>query len=238
MSQSSKEKNSNITFRRIRGRIVPIVVGGAGAAIAADAARTKRVYQKGDVAVDVKKFAYQPFRVKFGKRAVIYKKGKKAGFAAFFDDAAESTKKAKVSGFSWFGIKRKYRKQGLGDILSAESAKEMRRSGTRFLSSQVVHPGSVKTNYSKKRDDFFRIHGGKKGTYSVHLTKSKALREIKNIRDKGYITSNIWRETDLKGIKTKSKYSRVFRTKSNKARILLGTTAAIGGIYGALRNER
>lgn len=235
---SQKEERRNVTFRRIGGRIVPIAIGTGGAALAADAARTKRIYSKAGVTVDRKKFTLQPFVYdRLGTKLVAKVDGKKAGTASFFRgadaDFGPDMFKSKTFGFSWLGVKGKFRGQGISKLLSKEAAKEIKGQGGNKLWNQVVHPGSLATNYSSKRDKLFKITE----TAEKKVGLKAALGNIKYWRNKkGVLTSDIFRETSLKGIHR----SRIkpFRTMKNKVTMGLGLLAVVGGFgYAAKENK-
>lgn len=236
----SQEKESRkVVFRRIGGRIIPISVAAVGGVVAADAARTTRIYSKGALTIDKKKFAMQPFVYdRLGTRLELRVKGKKAGTASFFRGAHDDTldvvkglmgkqEKAKEFAFSWLGIKNKFRGQGLSKILSHESAKEIKRQGGKEIWNQVVHPNSLKTNYSPIRDKLFKVADS---GASKKVGLKKAIGNIKYWRNKkGILGSDIFRETSLKHVKGNVGI-KPFRTLGNKLKIGLGITAFLGGL--------
>ena len=233
---SKKREERRVVFRRVNGRIIPISVSVAGAGVAADAARTKRIYDKGGITMDLKRGAIQPFfeksKVPFGDRIVMRKEGKFVGHSMFYKPfRAEPGERS----FSWLGVKRKFRGKGYSKLLTAESARQMKRDGGTFLLNQVVHKNSLQTNFSRTRDKLWRS----RGDYMYSMTKDEAIRNINFYRNKkGLITSDVFRETSLKGIRTKNVGIKPFRTFGNKARIVAGALFALGGIGFALKDRK
>ena len=228
---SQKRDDRKVIFRRINGRLVPISVSAGGAAVAADAARTKRIYDKKGITLDLKRGAIQPFfeksKVPFGDRIVMRKEGKFVGHSMFYKPfKGEPGERS----FSWLSVKRKFRGKGYSKLLTAESARQMKRDGGTFLFNQVVHKNSLQTNFKRGRDRLWR----QRGNYLYGMTKDEAIRNINFYRTKrGLITSDAFRETSLKGVRTKIGI-KPFRTFGNKARIAVGALVALGGLAYAV----
>lgn len=218
----SKE-GKEITFRRIGGRIVPIAIGGTSAAVAYDAARTRRIYQKGPTTIDVKHFAFQPYKYgKIGPKLQLRVGGKKAG-SAFITKWPYSEPKAWT--FSWLGVKKPYRGKGFGKLLTKEAARVARRQGGESFVNQVVHRRSVLANYNPKRDQFWTW----RSKFYRAKTKKQALKNIAQWKRKGWKTSDIWRETNIKGIHLKGKnIIQPYMTKPTKVRLGLGLAGVLG----------
>ena len=237
-----KKKNQNVRFVRIRGRIVPIrqknkkkvsaVTSGAGAAIAIDALNTKRIYQNGDITIDNKRFSPQPNSFKVGSQSIMKKNGKKIGRSFFSRTGIFS--EGDFS-FGFISIKKSERRKGYSKILSKESVREIRRQGGNNLINQVIHKGSLHTNYNRKRDKLWKSTDG---VNFSGITKKQALKNLLAYKKNGIKGgSDVFRETKISGIHRKTKYSNPFRTKSNKARIAIGTLMAVGGAFSLLKGE-
>lgn len=224
-----KKERRNVVFRRIGGRIVPISIAGAGGLVAADAARTTRVYSKAGVTIDKKKFAIQPFVFdRLGTRLEARVNGKLAGTSSFFRGAGEETLKdtlkSKTYGISWLGVKKNFRGQGISKVLSKQTAKEIRRAGGNELWNQVVHKRSLLTNFSSKRDKLYKITD----TVYKKVGLKKALGNIKYWRNKkGQLGSDIFRSTTLVGVRKPA--LKPYRTLGNKLSIGFGLAALLGG---------
>lgn len=228
----------DVKFVRIRGRVVPIrsrkkekiasgTAAGIGVAVAADAARTTRIYDKKGVTIDRKKFTYNPFAHKIGDGLYMKKNGKFVGHSRIYmsPDGAKNS-----AAFSWLGIKKEYRGKGYSKILSKESSKLMRSKGADYILNQVVHAGSINTNYNRARDTFWYL----KGDHFYKTTKKYAMKNVRDHIKSGYKTSDIFRETDLKGVR---KAGKGFRTFGNKAAIVGGLSVAALGSYNAFRGK-
>lgn len=228
----------DVTFRRIRGRIVPIKRDGSpdkkraagaaavvgGSALAADAARTSRVYRnvKTGVTIDRKKFSYQPFVHTIGDKLTMRKGGKTVGQARYFNRGGGEF------GFSWLGIKRDFRGQGHSKTLATQAVKQMRAKGGKSLFNQVVHPGSMKTGLSA-RDTFWRERSFGRGQKHLYqMTRKDAAKNIRMWRNKrGVLTSDVFRNTDLRGLS--GPRTRPYKTRAMKGRMAIGAgVAAIG----------
>jgi len=241
------EQKKGVRFIRKNGRIIPIRIdqdsvekaglgaaGAAGVVVAADQLNTTRVYQKGNVTIDKKKFALQPFvKDRLGSKMVLRVDGKKAAVANYYRGAFDDD--VKSFGFSWLGVKREFRGEGLSKIISKEAARDMRRQGGEYVFNQVVHQNSLKTNLSS-RDTLYRLG---RGNNFNPVSRRDAMKNINFYRKKkGMLTSDIFRETSIKGIPRFTKHSQPFRTTTNKALIGLGlASAAVSGLGLALRKE-
>lgn len=226
-------KKGEIVFRKIKGRIVPIAVTGAGIGLAAGAARTKRIYANKALTVDVKRFTLQPFQFGIGSKITMRKAGKRIGNVYF----GRSKILDKTYNISWLGVKKAYRGKGFGKKLAKFAAIEAKRKGAKSLYQQVVHRRSLNMGYNRKRDTLFRMFTRKDTGYAYHtqVTKKEALRNIVIHAEKGYKGSDIFRETSLKGLKTRGKgFIKPFRPLRSKAGIALGTGIALAGAGTAL----
>jgi predicted GNAT family acetyltransferase len=238
MAKEKKEKK--VVFRRIGGRIVPIAVGVGGAAMAADAARTTRVYNKDGVTIDKKKNVRA--RLTIRKRAdelIIRKNGKRAGYANF------SRTDGSDFGFNFLKINKKFRKQGLANILTKQSAVEMKKQGAKTITNQVIHEGSLKSNLSKRDKLFFSMDLGDE-VFEQKISKKEAISQIvaakkgkkRNFWHNPAKDSDVFRETSLKGLRTKGKgFIKPFKTRGMKARIALGSIAAVSSFAYAWRDK-
>ncbi len=248
MSQRDKNnQQQKVMFRRIGGRVIPITVGTAGAGVAADAARTKRVYEnvRRGITIDRKSFAYQPFVTfrgkdtftRLGDRLVMKVKGKTAANASYYRGAFNNDPKS--FGFSWLGVKSRFRGQGLSKVITRQAAVEIRAKGGRYTWNQVVHPNSLGTNFSRLRDSLWKEKVRPDGMADlVQVTKKQALKNIRTWRDKkGILTSDIFRETKLPAVYRKFK---PYRTTKNKLLIAGGLTASAvaAGAYFFLNRKQ
>ena len=279
-----KDENKRVIFRRIGGRVIPITVGGAAAA---SAANTTRVYKKGNITIDKKKFSFAPVTKTFGSRYNLSVAGKKAA------NATVAVAKDGEATFGWLGVKKKFQKKGLSKVLSKEAIRDSRRKGATHVFNQVIHPGSALTNYSKGRDTFWRISQRAKADGSVDFfetTKTKAMQKVNkahkfhkelgaeiaqearrslpkyksgkirfstapkfarqinkkvsrvaehHIFKMAKADSPIWRNTDLKGMKKITKYSKPFRTTRNKVQLAGGIAlVAAGALFGGSNGKK
>jgi len=238
MSQQAKQQNRNVVFRRIGGRVVPIATGTAGLGVAADAARTKRVYEnvRRGITIDRKLFARQPYVTfwskdsdffKLGQRLNLKVKGKSATTVSFYRGAMDGDPKS--FGISWLRTKSKFRGQGLSKIITRQAGVEIREKGGRYTWNQVVHSHSLQTNFNRVRDSLWKET--KKPGEFVRVTKAQALKNIRTWRDKkGILTSEIFRETQIPRL---SRKMAPYRTTANKVAIGagLGLAALSAGAY-------
>jgi len=254
MSESAAK--GNVRFIRKNGRIIPIrsdakkssstagnIAGGStaviGTAVAADAARTRRVYERGGHIIDRKKYSFQPFTKKVGDKLVMRKlDGTKVGQANWYQGAGDKPGSKKAS-FSWLGVKSKYRGEGHSKTLSRVAAHEMKKSGVHHVWNQVVHEGSLKTNVTR-HDTFWKA--GKQTNTGVVMTKVTKDRAIANIRwhrkTKGIITSDIFRNTNLKKQATVFPGIRkAYMTKGMKMKLGVGLGLAVLGAGSLLYNN-
>lgn len=221
MSDSNEKRRT--VFRRINGRIVPISLAAGGSYAAFDGARTRRIYDKGGVTIDRKRFAFQPFVPdKLGTRLEMRKGKDLVGTASYY-------KAGDNYSFSWLGIKSKFRGQGFSKPLSKVAAQSIKKDGGTKIFNQVVHPGSLNTNFSRKRDTLFKLGRNQHGEYFKKITKAEATKNIKTWRNvKGILTSDVFRETSLKGIRTS--HIKPILTRASKVKIGAGLVAALTGI--------
>jgi hypothetical protein len=250
-------------FRRIGGRIVPISVGtagGVGAATALNALNTTRLtskaIEKAGVTIVKKKFALQPFVwTKLGTRLNMYKGANYVGNARFFPGADGA---ASTFGFSWLGVRKAFRGQGQSKLLSSVAAGEIRRQGGTHVWNQVVHPGSLTTNFKATRDSLWKVGKAyKDGSAPVErIGMSQALKNIdwhrkRWTRPNGTMEAlyhkvvphakipsnpNVFRQTSLKGVAYKN--LKEFRPLSNKLALGIGAGVAVGALaYFALRKK-
>lgn len=259
-------EKKQVRFIRVHGRIVPIrvdvnvnskaasnrgkqgssggssdvtkaglVVGTAGAAVAADAARTRRIYSRNGVTIDRKKFSLQPFQMdRLGDTLIMRDKlGKRMGRASWYRDGDKA-------GFSWLGVGKKFRGQGHSQTLSRVAAHEMKKSGAKRIWNHVVHPGSATVNLTKN-DSFWKVQRIKADGDAIleHVTKGAALRNINfHRKTKGVFTSDIFRETLLKGRTIMPGIRKAHLTTGMKVKLAAGLTVAAAGFAAALWSSR
>jgi predicted GNAT family acetyltransferase len=248
VQQKRNEKQQGVTFRRVRGRIIPIALGSAGAATAADAARTKRVYQTSKVAIDRKSFAFQPFSgLQMGDQLVMKTRGgKRIAQARYY------VKPGGEGVFSWVGVKRSFRGKGHSQRIAKAGALEMKDKGATFIFNHVVHPGSLLTSYDRKRDRLWKEVRTTKAGESVlePILKKDAIKQATRwnkqfkkttileyyfAKDKGG-TRPVFRETKLP--KTIRRPIKPFRTTGNKLRMGLGLAVAAGAAASYLAGRK
>lgn len=254
--------DGKVKFIRKNGRIIPIRPKGekdnsrkAGAAaaaggtlVAADAARTERVYSKAGVTIDRKKFSFQPMVNTFGTSLHMEKGGKKAASAYFYKtgDPGEFS-------MSWLGVKRPFRGQGLSKDIMRQASVEMRSQGGKTIFSHVVHPNSAQlggkkvasTYWKELKNNFMKPVSEK--TAMKHVTawsadyhaKPKfgtmaALKESFNWnKAKGKEAAPaIFREVKIPRFQ---RTMQPFRTTANKVTMALGAAIALTGAYFAFR---
>jgi predicted GNAT family acetyltransferase len=218
----SQEKNKKTVFRRIRGRIIPISISITGAGMALDAARTKRVYNTGGITIDKKTHAFQPFAgATLGDHLIIKKDGKFAGHArTYINDGTEHS-------FSWLGIKKKFRGQGLSNILAKQAAVEAKDKGGKTFFNHVVHPNSANL-FGKDSVNKYYVERIRKGEQIFErISKPKAMSRVKTWHSKGFAKNAIFRQTVIP--KTLKRSITPFRTIGNKMKIGLGIGLFITG---------
>lgn len=244
------------------GRIIPIredgdsrkavaASGVAGAVVAADAARTTRVYATKNYTIDKKKFAFQPFSgARLGDHLVLRKRdGAKVGQARFY-----FTRKDKTASFSWLSVRKDMRGKGLSQLLSKQAAIEMKEGGAKSVFNHVVHPGSLLTHFNTKRDTLWKeVRTLKDGSASLEaVTKKAALRSVNRWMQVSSKMSRLdgWLGKEVKGAKgifreTKipralARHMKPFRTPSNKLNLAVGLGVAAGSaLYlGATRRKK
>lgn len=243
-----------VTFRRIRGRIVPIkrkktddsnlkpVAGGVAAAtgtgVALDAANTRRVYEnkKTGIVINQKRFAPNPQRPwQVATTLKGYKKGQKFGNINYAPDG-DTVRGGKQFAVNWLGVNENFRGKGLSKVLSAHAVSDMKRRGGKGLWSNVVHANSLKVGFDPKRDTLFReIVGSMKGDRMdfAEVDKKSALRSLRYFSTKLKLkTSNIWRDTNL--VKVKVPKFKPYMTGGTKLRLGLGLGLAAAGSGYAL----
>lgn len=251
--QRQRRENERVTFRRINGRLVPIAVGAAGAgaaAVVADAARTKRVYETKKFTIDRKGFSIQPFSgMKLGDGLVMRtRRGARVGQARFYVDPGDGT-----ATFSWLGVKRRFRGRGMSQVLSRQAAIEMKAQGAKSIFNHVVHPGSLLTHFDGRRDKLWKEGRALKsgGAMMEQVTKQQAVKSVtrwrketealdkmgwaeyffetqKNKGKKGGARA-IFRETSLGAVPTRRPLTP-YRTLGNKLRLGVGSVLAAGAV--------
>lgn len=237
--------NRRVTFRRIRGRIVAIkpsdksrnkIEVGAiagGSALAADAARTRRIYSSGDLRIDRKSPAFLPLSGRFGDHLVLTKLGKKVGTASHFNATVNGER---VGTFSWLGVKEKFRGEGHSKILSKVAAQEMKRKGATHSINHVVHKNSLMANLRKSHDTFQKEFANGR-IKSISLSEAKrgiAYGEKKKLFGAHQFYIN--RKTSLKGLRTATGISPHL-TSAGKTRIAVGISLAALGMFSALKRR-
>lgn len=203
-----KKEEKKIVFRRIGGKIVPISVASAGLATAASAANTTRVYEKGKVTIDKKKFSFAPVVQKFGSKFDMKVDGKKVATASTYMDKSEKGSMA----FGWLGTRKKHRGKGYAKTLSKEAARDAVRHGAKYTESQVIHAGSLKANLSKRDTLFYNFRNDSHGAHFKKITKSKAL---KHIEKEGLIRERMMRSW-AKDVKKSSMFSDIRKAVNPK----------------------
>lgn len=262
----------DVTFRRIRGRIVPIrkkqndkkesnklkkvIAAGAitkGSALALDAANTKVIFQdtKRNLIIEKKKFAIQPFSwASIGSKLTARVNNKKVGTARYYPENKTTW------AFSWLGIGKKHRGKGYADTLSKVAATDMKKQGGRKIFNNVVHPGSLKTNWNRKNDTLWNYQNDTRRKISKrqglkilkkqqgNMRWSKKMNTIDYWEKQAYnafgiqdlnTESDIFRETKLRSTGIKLKPYRSFRTK---AQLGLGVGLAAGGLGYLLKKKK
>lgn len=262
-------------FIRRNGRIIPIRqkrkdqaaigVGAAGAALAADAARTKTVYKTKNLTIEKKGFSFMPMdsmtskMPKFGTGLYAKnKKGKKVGKLIFTVDRKESE-----GVIDWLSVKRAERGKGISKKLAKQAAIEMRAKGGKEIFSHVVHPRSaallegekgVKSTYYRvtrttQKSGMFLEEIGKKealakaGKWKGKPGKFKISEAVAGVKDAitrkqkyDYAGPTIFRQVKLP--KTMRRQIKPFRTGKNKFAIALGATAALSSVAYLFRRNK
>jgi len=257
--------NSRPRFIRRNGRIIPIRekrkdqaaigVGATGAAVAANAARTKTVYKTKNLTIERKAFSFMPMDSmqtklpKFGTSLVAKNKdGKKAGRMVFTVDKQEGV-------IDWLSVKRSERGKGISKKLVKQGAIEMRSRGATEIFSHVVHPRSaallegekgVKSTYyrvtrtTKKSGMFLDQIGkkealakagqwkGKSGKFSVKEFLKGSVDLVTRKQKYDYAGPTIFRQVKLP--KTMRRQIKPFRTGKNKLAIGLGAAVALSSL--------
>lgn len=262
--------SNGVRFIRVHGRVVPIrdkneghqkavgvSVASAGAVVAADAARTTRIYQKGGVAIDKKLFAFQPMANTLGTSLHLSKKGEHAAKVFFYKTGDNAGKEFSIS---WLSTAKKFRGQGLSKDLMKHASVQMRAQGGTSLFSHVVHPNSA--GLGKARGTFWKeLSNG----YLAKVSEPTAMKHVKawaaELKSKPSpfgiegIGARLRSFAFHKGkdLKESSKASAIFRevripnfrsithtafrTTANKIALGLGVAAVAGGLYYAFRKR-
>jgi hypothetical protein len=233
MAKRKNDDNKKVVYRRINGRVVPIAVGTG---VAASAANTTRVYQKGNITIDKKKYSFAPVTKTFGSKYDLKVAGKKAATATIGID------KDKTASFGWLGTKKKFQSRGYASLLSKESIRDARRRGAKEVWNQTIHRRSALTNYDKKRDSFWRVSQRAKkdgGVNFFRTTKANALSKIADAQwSHNEIAKDIAREARIslphfkgKKVKRKAGFKPVFKPSSKLARGLAKKVKAVGDYH-------
>lgn len=227
-----KKDDRKVVFRRIRGRIVPIAVGGAGVAIAADAARSDivRVAKDGSYSVR-KKYAVMPMAAAKGELQIgttissHNKFGMKRGHINFFKNVAGEGE------VDWLGVKKAHRGQGISKKLVSDAAAEMKSTGITHISSHVVHERSAGLFGDKVKSRFWKSYRTAKdgGSFVKSISKKDALAAVANNKWKSKKgTAAIFRDVKIPSLRRNIK---PFKSTGIKAKIALGVGLAGLGAY-------
>lgn len=181
---------SDVVFRRVRGRIVPIkkkesqskapgaVALAAGAGLALDGARKQRIYEKGGVTIDRARFSYQPYTMgRLGDKLTMKKDGHKVA-SAWWHKSPQGAPIKDAAGFAFLKTEKGFRKQGASGLLTKVAAMEMQKSGVKGIWNKVLHTGAMKVNknagdsfYSKTVNGFKPVQGNGLRSNLFRLTK-------------------------------------------------------------------
>lgn len=232
------------------------VVGGS--AVAADAARTKRVFEeaKTGIAIDRKAFSIVPPQVMLRPTTdtsmILRKNGKKAaqvwyGRHADVEDVANAKFGKRVFGVDFLYTKSEFRGQGLSKVLMKHAASDMRAQGAGSVYNQVVHPRSAALGSEKTRNRYYKES---RSGLAYPTTRKEAMKNVEawhkdfagtKVQKISLVDSikSLVGKPATKGIKKSNKYSAIFRetwlpkdTPSIKAFRTMGNKATIVG--GAL----
>lgn len=227
-------------FIRVHGRVIPIrehgqsdghtkaavAVGAVGAATSLNALNTTRVYEKGAMFVDKKKYVASIFHpTKLASQLKLHVDGK-AVAVAHHHVAPEFGKN--VHTIAWLRTSLNERGKGYANQLTKIAAKDIKGAGGKSVVSYALHEGSISTNYRPKFDTFFTKSG-----LDLHGLKFKEA--IAGVKSEGAV----WRKTELTGLH-KLKFTP-YRTTANKIAIGVGAAAVIGAaayIYAHNRKDK
>lgn len=182
-------KNERVRYIRKNGRIIPIrekrtdqaliAAGSVGAAVSADAARTKTVYKSKSLTIEKKMFSIMPMDTlqsrypKFGD-ALFAKnvQGKRVGRMHFTVEGKEGV-------IDWLSVKKSERGKGISKKLVKQAAIEMRAKGGKEIFTHVVHPRSAALLEGEKgvRSQYWRVARTtkKSGMFLEGIGKKEAL---------------------------------------------------------------
>lgn len=228
MSKQGQDKKT--VYRRIRGRIVPIAVSVSGLAVAADAARTRTVWQNKAKNLHIirKRFTHTlPTYGNIGDTLILKKGRAVVGTANYLrNDKSEFA-------FGWLGVKKQFRGKGLSKHLSRQAVVEIKSKGGKSLYNNVIHERSLSTSFGRGRDSLWKMG---KSNMSYRITKKEALSSINTLKSKGGYGVNVFRETNLTGVRLR-RTLKPFMSSATKLKLAAGLGAAALG-FSMFRSER
>lgn len=276
----TKKGKRDDRVKRAVGRASGMAAATGGGIIAADALRTKRVYvdKARGITMD-RKFVYSPgYELKQYVREIVQSKGRrKEAFRTFVGEALSDhivlRKKGKYVGYMEWGkeegrmmtrmvsIKEGFRGKGYSKLLTKEAARSARVTrGIKETYDQVVHPGSVLSNYDPKRTRYFQeyerftrerrskkwaldraVKAQRRHKRLVEKAGKNPFKQYKLSKEYGDIPGGAaYRSDKIPRLPGKTKFANVkgFRTTGNKVRIGLGGALAIGGLATYAMNRR
>lgn len=180
-----------VRFIRRRGRIIPIrskkkegpnkaISAGAliaGTAVTDRALRTKTIYHDPKTGTRIDKRVRARTRLGIKNNATeltLFKNNKNIGYVNIGKESKE------VSNINFLKVDKKQRGKGFSKVLTQEAAREMKRQGAKSTMNQVIHKGSLLSNFDKKRD-LITDEFGKK----ISMKAAKNEIELFQILDKG-----------------------------------------------------
>lgn len=206
-----KEENKQVVFRRMGGRIVPIVVGAG----LVNVGRTKSVYKKGSITIDQR-----------GKKLIMRKNGKKVGYSKF---GITKNKYNQIgdSKIKMVSVDKKFRGKGYGRTLIKETARAARQRGAKSMFSAIV--GKRAATIKNKSDKFYEFNP------RMNEIGQSFFRETKRIKNRNLEKDYLFRKTNISRLKYKTKNTINLWPRKNK----LMLAAGIGSLaYGVFKDGR
>lgn len=236
---SENKENRRVVFRRINGRIVPIVVGGTGAALALDAARSDVVrVTKSGYSVR-KKFTLMPMSLSKGEievgTTITHRNnmGRKLGTVSFHKGVDG------MGEINWLSVKKWARGKGISKHLVHDAAVEMRDAGMKKLSSHVVHERSASLLGNKSRSTFWKSYRTSKdgSSFVKQVGKKEAIASVAGgkWKEKGKSVAAVFRDTTLPRMR---RVTKPFKSLGIKAQLVAGIgLIGLGAYLGYNKRE-